>query len=302
MLQVTRISVLEFKVNSLVESRLWGSLCSGWLILVVFYGNGSFIISSIPKLKHGPYSIAEQGAHCDTPYSTDLSEAEQQIQIYNIRHSLLIVLWDLCKLGFSNWENPGEAALVTAEDAPAMHKFVWCLPPSSLPEPGFILPCSGFSGECKPLGSEADHWGWPGWAALTQLCVCTDCYWFGGTDADSRARSTPAWGLGREQFPLQKNGPLERHLCIQPQLKGWGTETRVWALFCFKSAQEGSFCDSGRINFTFLLFVWFLFSPPTPLLVHLAALNQNSGSCWLCSCCVRCFRQPQLWPRTVAKI
>lgn len=31
---------------------------SGWLILVVSYGNGPFIISSIPKLKHSPYSIA----------------------------------------------------------------------------------------------------------------------------------------------------------------------------------------------------------------------------------------------------
>lgn len=93
------------------------------------------------------------------------------------------------------------------------------------------------------------------------LCVRTDRYWFGRHrcrfTGKGLANSTPGWGLCREQLPLWKNGPLERHLCIKPQLRGRGTETRVWGLSCFKSVQEGTFCDSGQINFTFLFF----FSP-----------------------------------------
>lgn len=84
----------------------------------------------------------------------------------------------LSEIPLENQQSPScgfAGALVTAEDAQAM---VQCLPPSSLPEPGFVLPCSVLSANLSGL------------AALRQaLCVCAQAAIdLGSTDADSQGR------------------------------------------------------------------------------------------------------------------
>lgn len=190
----------------------------------------------------------------------------------------------------------------------AMHIFVYHLPPPSLPQPEFILTTQASIVSKNLLRVKCSieppllalGWDWHG------LCLRTDRYWFGWHRcwfrrkglAPSTATVDCAGANGVGVLPLGKNGPLQRRLYIKPQLRGRETETWVWGFSCFKSVQEGSFCGSRQISFTFLFS--FLFVPL--LLLHLAKLNQNAGSCFMWSCCARYLRQPQLWPRVAVKI
>lgn len=124
--------------------------------------------------------------------------------------------------------------------------------------------CSAFHPPpCLSQGLFCPAQGWvqtfQDWLHWDRLCVCVHrllLIWAAQMliHRKGAASSTPGWALCREQCPPGKSGPLERHLCIKPQLRGWGTETWVWGLICFKSVQEGSFCDSGQINFTFFFY------------------------------------------------
>lgn len=252
-------------MNSPVESRLWGSLCSGWLILVVSYGNGSFIISSIPKLKRGPYSIAEQWAHCDTPYSTDLSEAEQQIHIYNIRHSLLIVLAEIS----ANWVSPTEISL-EKQPLSLPRMLQQCInlcsafhPPPCLNQ-GLFYPAQGSVGSANLWGVKQTIEAGQAGPALTQLCVCTDRYWFGGTDADSRARGWPAAPLPGDSagnnFPCRKMGHL-KGICVSNPSWGAGEQKPEYGhFFVLNVHKKGVFVTPGGLISLFCCLFGFFFS------------------------------------------
>lgn len=209
-----------------------------------------------------------------------------------------------CPAALISWGDETSIPCRSTRMLRAMHIFVYHLPPPFPASTRVYFNYSGFNSKQKPFACEVQHWAaaaGSGFGLTRALCAHRPLLMWPAQmliqeeGAGSQHRGCGLCGSARGRCPSPwEKWATSKAFVYQTPAEGQGNRnTSMGTFFVLKLCKKGFFCGSRQISFTFL------FVPL--LLVCLAKLNQNSRSCFMWSCCVRYFRQPQLWPRVAVK-